>query len=107
MAKLKTGRHTSAIKAQRMAERRARHNRTMRKAAHESVKGLLAVATAKDKAKTQELYRKASSSLDKAAKSGALHWKTAARKKSRLARAAAKLLAAQAVEKKAPTPAQP
>ena len=106
MAKLKTGRHSSAIKTQRMAERRTRHNRSLKKAARDSAKNLIAVATSKDKAKTQTLFRKASSTWDKAAKKGAIHWKTAARKKSRLAHQAAKLLAAQPPVEKKPQPAQ-
>ena len=65
MAKLKTGRHTSAIKAQRQAEKRT----------------------------SKEDLKKAESCIDKAAKKSVMHWKTAARKKSRLAKAANKAAA--------------
>jgi ribosomal protein S20 len=41
-----------------------------------------------------EILSKASSALDKAARTGAIHWKAAARKKSRLAYRAAQLAAA-------------
>jgi len=105
MGKLKTGRHTSAIKTQRMAVRRTLHNRKMKKAARESVKALIAAAQSKDKAKTQELFNAACSTWDKASKKGSIHWKSAARKKSRLAKQSAKLLAAQPAPKK-PEPAQ-
>ena len=106
MGKLKTGRHTSAIKTQRMAVRRTLHNRTLKKAARESAKKLIAVAVGKDKVKTQELFNAACSTWDKAAKKGVIHWKSAARKKSRLAKQAAKLLAAQTPAPKKPEPAQ-
>jgi small subunit ribosomal protein S20 len=106
MAKLKTGRHTSAIKTQRMAVRRTRLNRGLKKAARDSAKSLIVVATSKDKEKTQTIFRKACSTWDKAAKKGAIHWKTAARKKSRLAHNAAKLLVAQPPAEKKPQPSQ-
>ncbi len=91
MAKLKTGRHTSALKAARQAERRASHNRGLRKGFRTAMK---AVAQTKEKAGAQKLIGTASSMLDKAAKKGVIHWKTAARKKSRMAKAANKLAAA-------------
>ncbi|MBI5244734.1 MAG: 30S ribosomal protein S20 [Elusimicrobia bacterium] len=107
MGKLKTGRHTSAIKTQRMALRRTLHNRSLKKTARESVKDLYAAAQAKDKPKTQDLFNKACSAWDKAAQKGSVHWKSAARKKSRMAKQSAKLLAAQppAPKKSEPAPA--
>ena len=48
-------------------------------------------AAASTKAATlKEDLKKAESCIDKAAKKGVIHWKTAARKKSRLAKAANK-----------------
>ena len=91
MAKLKTGRHTGALKAARQAEKKASHNRGLRKNFRAAVK---AVVTAKDKTSALKELCAASSSLDKAAKKGVIHWKTAARKKSRLAKAANKLAVA-------------
>jgi small subunit ribosomal protein S20 len=85
MAKLKTGRHTSAIKAQRQALRRALRNRMVHRKARTATKAVLAAASAGDKAKAQSLFPAAASVWDKAAKTGAIHWKTAARRKSRLA----------------------
>lgn len=96
MAKLKTGRHTSAIKSQRQAERRTSRNRAARKRARLAAKEFSAAVAAGDKAKAQTLNAGAASTWDKAAKSGAIHWKTAARRKSRLAAQLGKLAAAKA-----------
>ena len=81
MAKLKTGRHTSAIKADRQAKRRALRNRTLKRKARDASKAYLA---APDGEKISKLAS-AASTWDKASKKGAIHWKTAARRKSRLA----------------------
>jgi len=86
MAKLKTGRHTSALKAARQAERRASHNRGVRKVIKTAAKDVLAAVKAKESDKCPKLLGKAASSWDKAAKKGVIHWKTAARKKARLAK---------------------
>lgn len=83
MAKLKTGRHTGAIKTNRQALRRRLRNAILKKKAREVTKELL--ASIGDKAKAGKLYVGAASSWDKAAKKGSIHWKTAARRKSRLA----------------------
>lgn len=92
MAKLKTGRHTSAIKAVRQAERRTLRNRVMKKGIRSAAKDLYEALGKKDKG-APELLAKASSAWDKAAKTGAIHWKAAARKKSRMARATLKAAA--------------
>lgn len=86
----KTGRHTGALKAQRQAERRAVHNRAVRKNARLAAKGLLTAVSANDTKKAQELLSEVASTWDKAAKTGVVHWKTAARRKSRLAARVAK-----------------
>jgi small subunit ribosomal protein S20 len=89
-----------------MALRRQVRNRRLKQNARGKAKELAAVAKSKDQAKAQEILRQSSSALDKAAKHGAIHWKAAARKKSRLAAMAAKLLAQQEpAEKPAPAPA--
>ena len=94
MAKLKTGRHTSAIKAQRQAEKRTSENKGLIKKVRLATKAV--VASAKTKAVTlKEDLQKAESCIDKAAKKKVIHWKTAARKKSRLAKASNKLAAAK------------
>lgn len=89
MAKLKTGRHTSALKAQRQAEKRTSRNKGLMKKVRTTTKKVLAAAKAEAKTLVEDL-KKAESSIDKAAKKKVLHWKTAARKKSRLVKAAAK-----------------
>ena len=83
MAKLKTGRHTGAMKTHRQSLRRKTRNSILKKKAREVTKELL--ASLGDKAKAGKLLVGAASAWDKAAKKGSLHWKTAARRKSRLA----------------------
>ncbi|MDE2291152.1 MAG: 30S ribosomal protein S20 [Elusimicrobia bacterium] len=83
MAKLKTGRHTGAIKTHRQSVRRMLRNRSLKKKAREAAREFL--AGLKDKAKAKTLASAAASTLDKAAKKGTIHWKTAARRKSRIA----------------------
>lgn len=94
MAKLKTGRHTSAIKAQRQAEKRTSANKGLIKKVRLATKTVNASATTKA-ATLKEDLKKAESCIDKAAKKNVIHWKTAARKKSRLAKAANKVAAAK------------
>ena len=79
MAKLKTGRHTSALTAQRQSVKRNSANTGLKKVVRLAAKEVA-------KTKTAESVAKASSALDKAAKKGVIHWKAAARKKSRLAK---------------------
>ena len=85
MAKLKTGRHTSAIKAWRKSEKLASKNRGVKIKIRDITKDFVALTVKKDIENTQKLLPKAYSLLDKAAKKGTIHWKAAARKKSRLA----------------------
>lgn len=89
MAKLKTGRHTGALKAQRQTERRTSQNKGLMKKVRVATKRVLASVKA-DATTVAEDLKKASSCIDKAAKKKTIHWKTAARKKSRLAKAANK-----------------
>ncbi len=93
MAKLKTGRHTGAIKTHRQSVRRMLRNRIIKKKAREAQKDFLAAVDGKDKTKAAALLKAVSSNWDKAAKKGTIHWKTAARKKSRLAHRLAKVAA--------------
>lgn len=85
MAKLKTGRHTSAIKAWRKSEKLASKNRGVKAKIRDISKDFATLAEKKDIENTQKMLPKAYALLDKASKSGALHWKAAARRKSRLA----------------------
>jgi small subunit ribosomal protein S20 len=88
MAKLKTGRHTSAIKAQRQAEARTSRNKGLKKTVRAAAKEVLTT-------KSADTLAKAASALDKAAKKGVIHWKAAGRKKSRLTKAVNKAKAAK------------
>ena len=94
MAKLKTGRHTGALKADRQAERRAARNRTVRRSIRSAAKELLEAVEKKDKTAVGKLYPQVASLWDKAAKTGLVHWKAAARKKSRLAQKVQSVIAA-------------
>ena len=96
MAKLKTGRHTGAMKAVRSSERRASRNRKVRKTIRTLAKALKVATEKKDAQAIREISGKFSSAWDKAAKRGVIHWKMAARKKSRLLRQANTVLAPKA-----------
>ena len=96
MAKKKQTRHKSALKAHRQSIKRAINNRGIKKGIRAAVRAVIDAAKAKDVKQVAEFTAKASSALDKAAKSGTIHWKAAARKKSRLALASQKLLAGAA-----------
>lgn len=93
MAKKKQTRHKSALKAHRQSLRHALQNRAIKKEVRTAVRAVMDAAKAKDVKKVAELTAKASETLDKAAKRGTIHWKAAARKKSRLAIAAQRLIA--------------
>ncbi len=82
--KLKTGRHTSAIKAWRKSEKLASRNRGIKARIHDITKEFKANAAKKDLEQAQKILPKAMSMLDKAAKVGTIHWKAAARRKSRM-----------------------
>ena len=84
MAKLKTGRHTSAIKAWRKSEKLTSKNRGIKARIHDTMKEFNTLLTKKDTENAQKMLPKTYSLLDKAAKSGTMHWKAAARKKARL-----------------------
>ncbi len=85
MAKLKTGRHTSGIKAWRKSEKLASRNRGTKTRIHDAVKEFGLLVVKKDIESAQKLLPKVYALLDKAAKTGTVHWRSAARKKSRLA----------------------
>ncbi len=84
MAKLKTGRHTSAIKAVRQAEKRAAVNRGIKVKIHEKTKNFKKLISAKDLENASKMLPELSSMLDKAAKRGTIHRNSASRYKSRL-----------------------
>jgi small subunit ribosomal protein S20 len=96
MAKKKQMRHKSGLKAHRQSLKHAIHNAGIKKAVRLAVRAVMDAAKSKDIKGLGELTGKASAALDKAAKSGTIHWKAAARKKSRLAAQVNKLTAVAA-----------
>lgn len=73
-----------AKKDLRQAVKANAKNTAARTALHKMQKEVRLAVEAKDKNKATELVRKLQQLLDKAAKHNVVHWKTAARKKSRL-----------------------
>ena len=93
----KSARHANAMKAYRQSVKRNLRNREIKKGIRLAVRAVSDAASAKDAAKMGELMSAAVSAIDKAGRRGTIHWKTAARKKSRLAhRVASQLSAAKA-----------
>ena len=84
MAKLKTGRHTSALKAHRQSARHAEHNQDVRSRIRTLARKVEAAVAAKDSKAATAFLNEAFSVWDKAAKTGIIHWRAASRKKSRL-----------------------
>lgn len=84
MAKLKTGRHTGALKAVRQAEKRAAANRGVKIRIHGKIKEFKKLLAQKDIANASKMAPEIYSLLDKAAKKGTVHWKNSSRNKSRL-----------------------
>jgi small subunit ribosomal protein S20 len=85
MAKLKTGRHTSALKAHRQSVTHAEHNLQIRSKIRTIARRVEQAVAAKDAKSANSLLEEAFSAWDKAAKTGVIHWRAASRKKSRLA----------------------
>ena len=79
--------HKSAIKRHKQGLQRAARNRANRTRMKNAVKAVRAAVLEKDAEKAQAAFVQATSVLDKTATKGAIHWKTAARKISRLAKA--------------------
>lgn len=79
--------HKSAIKRHRQSLKRAARNRAQRTRVKNAVKDVRAAIQGNDKEMARKTLSEASSVLAKAAGKGALHWKKAARKISRLAKA--------------------
>ena len=80
----------SQIKRNKTNERRAVANKAVRTALKTSTKKVRTAVAEGDAEAALERSREAARALDKAASKGVLHKRTAARRKSRLARAAAK-----------------
>lgn len=87
--------HKSALKRHKQSLKRASRNRAARTRVKNAVKQVRVALQGNDKAQAGEALVAATSVLSKAAGKGALHWKKAARKISRLARAVNGLEAAE------------
>jgi small subunit ribosomal protein S20 len=79
----------SQIKRNRQNARRAERNKAVRTSLKTSTKKVREGVTAGDAEEATALQREAARALDKAASKGIVHKRTAARRKSRLAKAAA------------------
>ncbi len=79
--------HKSAIKRHRQSLERAARNRSHRTRIKNVIKDARAAIEGNDKALAEKALSTAASVLGKATTKGAIHWKTASRKISRLAQA--------------------
>ena len=79
--------HKSALKRHKQSLDRNERNRANRTRAKNAAKAVQEHILAQDQGQAQQQLRLASSILDKTAGKGAIHWKKAARKISRMQRA--------------------
>ncbi len=96
MAKLKTGRHTSALKAHRQSDTHAEHNLQIRSKIRTLARKVEAAVVGKDAKAAKTYLSEAFAAWDKAAKSGIVHENAASRKKARLSQRVAGLATAKA-----------
>lgn len=96
MAQKKVKRHPGAIKAHRQSLVRNLRNKLIKKGLRLANRAVLDAASAKNSGEVDKLIQESYSVLDKAAKRGTIHWKTAARRKSRLVKSARLQLSAAA-----------
>jgi len=93
MAKLKTGRHTSAIKEKRKNWKRNAHNVSIRRNIRQLAKKLEIAVSQKKTDEAKKLLQECFSAWDKAAKVNVIHKNSASRKKARLSSKVAALSA--------------
>lgn len=86
MAKLKTGRHTSAIKEARKAKTRYQRNTAIKSKIKTLIKKVQAACETKDFEAAKKALNEAFASIDKAVKKKIIHKNTAARKKARISK---------------------
>jgi small subunit ribosomal protein S20 len=86
MAKLKTGRHTSALKKYRQSEKRAEANQTIKSKIRTYVKKIETAVQNKDSESAKTLVKAAFSEWDKAARKNIIHKNAASNQKARLSR---------------------
>ncbi|MDR1695892.1 MAG: 30S ribosomal protein S20 [Endomicrobium sp.] len=91
MAKLKTGRHTSALKEARKAVKRTERNAAVKSKIRTAVKKVEAAVKNKDAKLAAEQLSAVFSQWDKAAKKNVVHYKAAANQKARLSKKVAGL----------------
>ena len=91
MAKLKTGRHTSALKQNRRSLKNAERNKDVKSNILTLAKKVEQACSKKDLPTAKSLLKEAFSAWDKAAKTNTIHWKKAASKKAQLAKKVAKI----------------
>jgi len=91
MAKLKTGRHTGALKENRKSIKRSERNRSIQSKITNLIRKVEAAAASKDKAAAEKILRTAFSEWDKAAKKNIIHSNAAANQKARLAKLVASM----------------
>lgn len=81
--------HKSAVKRHKQSLKKAARNRAARTRVKNVIKAVRVAVQEKDADKAASALVTATSVLDKSASKGAIHWKNAARKISRLAKAVA------------------
>jgi len=91
MAKLKTGRHTSALKEARKAEKRTARNAAIKSQIKTAVKKVEAAIKKGDAKLALEQLKSLASQWDKAAKRNVIHKKAASNQQARLAKQVAKM----------------
>ncbi|MHB9154410.1 MAG: 30S ribosomal protein S20 [Endomicrobiales bacterium] len=86
MAKLKTGRHTSALKEARKAIKREERNQSQESRIKTLAGKVESAVASKDKKLAQDLLKTAFSEWDRAAKKNVIHVNAANNQKARLAK---------------------
>ena len=86
MAKLKTGRHTSALKEARKAKKRTARNYSIKSKIRTTVKKVEEAVKNNVAKREPERLNVAFSELDKSAKSNFIHYKAASNQKARLSK---------------------
>ena len=76
--------HYSALKRARQTERRTQRNRANKSQVRSALRELREALAAGNREKAEQVFRNATSSLDKAIQKGVIHGNTASRYKSRL-----------------------
>ncbi|GHT58721.1 hypothetical protein AGMMS50222_02570 [Endomicrobiia bacterium] len=91
MAKLKTGRHTSALKEARKSKKRAERNSAVKSKIRTSIKRVEEAVKNNDVKVASEQLATAFSQWDKAAKRNVVHSKAASNQKARLSKLVSKI----------------